>query len=59
MKKVVLVTEPHYGICWLDVERVLALVPEKNMLVFESICWTLSKEDFNKVSEIWHKLKDR
>ena len=38
MKKVVLVTEPHYGICWLDVERVLALVPEKNMLVFESIC---------------------
>ncbi len=58
MNKTVRVTEPHYGVCWLDVDRVIALVPEKNMLVFEQVYWTLSKEDFNKVSEVWHKLKD-
>ena len=58
MKKTVLVTEPHYGVCWLDVERVIALVPKKNMIVFEHVTWILSEEDFNKVSEIWHKLKD-
>ena len=58
MNKTVLVTESHYGICWLDVSRVIALVPEKHMLLFESVFWTLSKEDFNKVSEIWHKIKD-
>ena len=59
MNKTVLVREPHYGVCWLDVDRVVALVPEKHMLLFENVAWTLNKEDFNKVSEVWHGLKNR
>lgn len=46
-----------YGICKLDVDRVIALVPEKNMLLFERAYWVLNDKDFNKVSEVWHKLK--
>ena len=59
MIKTVLVTEPRYGACWLDVSRVIALVPEHRFLLFEGVRWELNQEDFNKVSTIWHKLKDK
>ena len=58
MKKTVLVNVPYYGPCWLDVNRVIALVPDKHWLLFEGVRWELSEEDFKKVSNIWHKLKD-
>jgi len=55
--KAVLVNEPHYGICWLDVDRVIALVPEKRWLLFEGVRWELDEHDFKKVSDVWHQLK--
>ena len=58
MKKTVLVSVPHYGYCWLDVDRVIALVPDKHWILFESVRWELDSNDFKKVSDIWHQLKD-
>ena len=57
MNRIVTVTEAHYGVCELDVEKVIALVPESRKLLFEDVYWKLSQEDFDKVSEVWHKLK--
>ena len=59
MSRIITVTEDHYGICELDVDRVIALVPRKLRLLFEDTYWNLNKEDFDRVSEVWHKLKDR
>jgi len=59
MDRIVTITHPQYGECELDVEKVIALVPNKNKLLFEYIFWTLNDEDFKKVSEVWHKLKDK
>lgn len=55
--KVVLVSVPQYGPTWLDVSRVIRLVPSRRMVLFESVYWILDKEDFTKVSDIWHQLK--
>lgn len=57
MKKTVLVNVPQYGPTWLDVSRVIGLVPSKRMVLFESVYWILDKEDFTEVSNIWHQLK--
>ena len=57
MERIVTVKEPHYGVVELDVEKVIALVPDKNMLLFESVYWKLDKEDFDRVSDVWHGLK--
>ena len=59
MNSIVTVKELHYGVCELDVNRVIALVPEKKLLVFESIYWKVGQEDFDKVSELWHTLKGK
>jgi len=58
MNRIVTVTFDPYGECEVDVERVIALVPNKNKLLFEYAVWTLNDEDFKKVSEVWHKLKN-
>ena len=58
MNSIVTVKELHYGVCELDVNRVIALMPKARILIFESAFWTLNEqEDFDKVSELWHKLK--
>ena len=57
MNRIVIVKEKHYGVAVLDVDRVIALVPDKRMLLFESAYWTLDQDDFDMVSEIWHELK--
>ena len=59
MDRIVTITHPQYGECELDVEKVIALIPNKNKLLFEYIFWTLNDDDFKKVSEVWHKLKDK
>ncbi len=59
MNRIIKVTESHYGECELDVDRVVALVPKKRMLLFEDTYWILNPKDFDRVSEIWHKLKDK
>lgn len=60
MNRIVKVAKHNsYMECELDVEKVIALVPNENKLLFEYTFWTLNDEDFKKVSEIWHKLKDK
>ena len=59
MNRIVKVDEFHYGECELDVERVIALVPKKRMLLFERAYWELKQEDYDRVSEVWHKLKSK
>lgn len=59
MSRIVKVAESRYGECELDVERVIALVPAKNMLLFEYAIWRLNDEDFRKVADVWRKLKDK
>ena len=56
MNKIVSITHPYYGKCELNVEKIIALFPEHHKLVFENYYWTLDSDDFNKVSELWHKL---
>ena len=48
----------HYeeSTCWLNVDKVIAIVRSKNMIIFEAVTWTLSEEDFNKVWDLWFKL---
>ena len=59
MNRIIKVDEFHYGECELDVERVIALVPKKRMLLFERAYWELKQEDYDRVSEVWHKLKSK
>lgn len=56
MAKIVSVNHKTYGKTELNVERVIAVVPEKNMLLFEDVCWVLIEEDFDKVYEAWKDL---
>ena len=57
MSSIITVNEQHYGECELDVSRVIALVPGKKALLFEYAIWRLEEEDYERVSELWHKLK--
>lgn len=59
MNRIVKVNEMHYGTCELDVDKVIALVPRRHMLLFDSTYWVLDTKDFDFVSEVWHKLKDK
>ena len=59
MNSIVTVTTPYYGECKLDVNRIIALEQEKKKLLFESTCWILNQEDFDKVYELWHALKGK
>ena len=53
------VQSPCYGICVLDVERVIAIIPEKRWILFESVYGKLDKENFDKVAEVWRRLKEK
>lgn len=57
MNRIITVTELHYGKCELDASRVIALIPRRRQLLFEDTYWDLNQEDFDRVSELWHKLK--
>ena len=57
MNSIITVTAHNHGECELDVSRVVALVPRRKELLFESTYWKLNDADFDRVSELWHKLK--
>ena len=57
MERIITVKESHYGVVVLDVDKVIALVPDKRMLLFESVYWILDQDDFVMVSDIWRELK--
>jgi hypothetical protein len=54
MKKILKIKDSFYGDTELNIERILALVPNKRQILFEGVAWTLNEDDFNKVSDAWH-----
>ena len=58
MSKVKLhVEHPNYGDVELNVDRVIAVSPEKHILIFEEVLWHLDAENFAKVYEVWKGTK--
>ena len=57
MANIVKLKHPHYGEVELNVDRVIAVVPEKHQLLFEDVYWPLAPEEFAKVYEVWNKQK--
>lgn len=49
------VKHPTYGKTELNVERIIAICPEKKLVLFEDVYWPLSEEDFNKVADAWRE----
>lgn len=58
MKKILKVNDSFYGETEVNIERIVALVPNKKQILFEGVAWTLNEDDFNKVSDAWHELLD-
>ena len=57
MAKIVKINHPFYGDVEFNVNRVLAVVPERHELLFESAIWKLEKDEFEKVYDIWNQMK--
>ena len=57
MSNIVKLNHPRYGEVELNVDRVIAVVPKKHQLLFEEVYWPLEPEEFDKVYEVWSKLK--
>lgn len=55
---IVTVNHPVYGVTELNVERVIAICPEKRRVLFERVVWELNEEDFQKVAEAWREMYD-
>lgn len=50
------VNHPEYGKTELNVERVIGVCPQKRWILFESVYWSLSQADFDKVAEAWREM---
>lgn len=55
MNKIITVYS-QYGICELNVEKIIALVPKDYKILFEFTYWILEPDDFYKVSKLWHEI---
>ena len=56
------VKSPDYGLTELNVERVIAVIPDKRRVLFENVYWDLDKENFEILYDAWkekllHKFK--
>lgn len=49
------VNHPDYGKTELNVERVIAICPQKRWILFENVYWSLSQADFDKVAKAWRE----
>lgn len=49
----VLVDKPMYGNTELDVERIVAVIPDQRRVLFENLIWELDQENFDKVYIAW------
>ena len=59
MGKILKIKDSFYGETEVNIERIVALVPNKKQILFEGVAWTLNEDDFNKVSDAWHELLDK
>ena len=54
MKKIVIDVEfPNYGRVELNIDKVIAVVPSKNMILFDSVYWKLNDWDFDRFCKVW------
>ena len=53
MAKIVKVTHPTYGETELNVERAMAVVPKRKMLLYGNVWWSLNEVDFDKFYKAW------
>lgn len=56
MRKIVKLNHPLYGKIELNIDKVIAVVPEKHQLLFEAVRWDLKPEEFAKVYEVWQRI---
>lgn len=49
------VNQPNYGKVELNVSKIIAVVPQRRMLIFECVVWYLSQEDFDRVYKAWKR----
>ena len=47
------VTHPNYGVTEVNVERIIAVIPDKRMVLFEDVYWDLDKENFEVLYKAW------
>ena len=56
MRRIVKLNHPLYGKVELNIDKVIAVVPEKHQLLFEAVRWDLAPEEFAKVYEVWQRI---
>ena len=47
------VEHPRYGETEVNVERVIAVIPEKRRVLFEDVYWDLDDKNFKKLYQAW------
>lgn len=47
------VTHPNYGVTEVNVERIIAVIPDKRRVLFEDVYWDLDKENFEVLYKAW------
>jgi hypothetical protein len=49
------VNRPNYGKVELNISKIIAVVPQRRMLIFECVVWYLGQEDFDRVYKAWKR----
>ena len=47
------VAHPSYGITEVNVERIIAVIPNTRRVLFEDVYWELDKENFEVLYKAW------
>jgi len=53
---IVEVNYPDYGKTELNIDRIVAICPQKRCILFDSVYWPLSQDDFDKVAKAWRAM---
>ena len=57
-RRIIKIDYPAYGgEVELDIDRVIALAPKINSLIFEDTIWKLTKNEFEKAANLWRQYK--
>ena len=46
---------PDYGVTEVNVERIIAVIPDKRRVLFEDVYWDLDKENFEILYKAWKR----
>jgi hypothetical protein len=59
MKHIITVNHKTFGEVELDIDRIIAIAPKNNGIIFENTVWKLDDDDFEKVRDAWNQLKQK